>query len=91
MSSDLKSNRITSTGSVFGGPARVKAIYMASAATAGTVVLTNGNGGATIASLDTPASAADPVYLVFPEGGLLFPTSVYATITNTTSITVFYA
>lgn len=73
------------------GRCRVKAIYIVPSGTAGSVVLKDGgSGGTTIATLNTVASATQPTYMLFPGEGLLFRTSVYGTVANIGSVTVFY-
>ena len=92
MQTDVKAATVTSTGSVFGGPARVKAIYAVLASGAGSIVLNNGNGGTALISLTTPASATlNPMYIPLPGEGVRFTSSVYlGTLTNVTSLTVIY-
>jgi len=70
---------------------RVKAVYMVPSATAGSVVFKNGGAsGTTIMTLNTVASATQPTYLIFPGEGVLFSTNVHGTVTNVTSVTIFY-
>jgi len=70
---------------------RVKAVYMVPSATAGSVVFKNGGAsGTTIMTLNTVASATQPTYVLFPGEGVLFSTNVHGTVTNVTSVTIFY-
>lgn len=71
---------------------RVKAVYIVPSGTAGSVVLKDGgSGGSTVVTLNTVASATQPTYMILPGEGLLFSTSVYATLTSVGSVTLFYA
>ena len=90
--SDVKSTRLAGAGGdIFGGPARVKGVYIVSSGTAGSVVIKDGgSGGDTVCTLDTPA-AAGMVYMKLPEDGLRCATSAYATLSNVTAATFFYA
>jgi hypothetical protein len=55
------------------------------------VVITNGNGGATLANISTPTAAnAGSVYLILPGEGIQATTGAYGTVTNTTSTVLFY-
>lgn len=70
---------------------RIKGIYYTNGASAGSVVITNGNGGSTLLTLNTPAAAnADAVYLLIPGEGILAENGLYATVTNTASTIIFY-
>jgi len=71
--------------------ARVKAVYMIPTGTAGSVVFRDGgSGGTTLITLNTVASATQPTYLIFPGEGVLFSTNIHGTVTNVTSVTIFY-
>jgi hypothetical protein len=73
------------------GRVRVKAIYIIPAAGAGSVVLRDGgSGGAVKTTINTLASSTSPTYLILPGQGLLFNSDVHATVTDVTSVTVFY-
>jgi len=92
MSSDVKSTRVTASGAIFAGPARVKGIHIVAGATAGTVIIKDGgSGGTAICTIDTPALATETITMEIPCDGLRCETSVYATITNAGFVTVFYA
>ena len=70
---------------------RIKAIYAVCGAGAGSVVITDGNGGATLYDMATPAVAnCGYVYLIFPGEGILAQTGLYGTVTNTASTVIFY-
>ena len=73
------------------GRCRVKAIYIAPAAGAGSVVLKDGSAsGATKVTINTIASSTSTNYVLLPGEGLLFQTGVYADITDIASVMVFY-
>ena len=53
---NYRSAKVTATGNVGTGPARLIAIHAVCGGTAGSIVLKDGSGGATKLDLDTPAS-----------------------------------
>lgn len=70
---------------------RIKGIYYTNGASPGSVVITDGQGGSTLMTLNTPAAAnADAVYVLVPDQGVLAENGLYGTVTNTASITIFY-
>jgi hypothetical protein len=99
MQTDVKSTQpLTSTG-VFktqsnadcGFRTRIKGIYTVCGASAGSVVITDGNGGNTLLTLNTPTAAnAGSMYFLVPDQGILAENGLYGTVTNTASITIFY-
>jgi hypothetical protein len=68
---------------------RVKALALTHTAGAGSITITDGNGGATLFSF-TPAAAIGSMYMLFPGEGILAQTGVYVTTGTGTSATVFY-
>lgn len=91
MDTDVRSVKVTATGSVLAASTRVRKIVFVSTATAGSVVLRDGgSGGSVEVDIDTPAAAG--LHAVdFPANGTRFETDVHATLTNVSSMTVFYA
>lgn len=99
MQTDVKSTKpLTSTG-VFKTQsnadctfrARIKGIYAVCGADPGSVTISNGSGGDTLLTLNTPTSAnAGTVYMLVPSEGILAESGLYGTVVNTTSITLFY-
>lgn len=88
--SDVLAATVTATGNVVGSRQRVKGVYLIAGASAGSVVLrTGGAAGTTRLDLATPAGV-DEIYIPIPDQGILFETGVHATLTNVTSLTVFY-
>ena len=70
---------------------RLKGLYCTNGASSGSVVITDGSGGATLLTVNTPAAAnADGVYFLIPDQGILAENGLYGTVTNTASIVLFY-
>ena len=70
---------------------RIKGIYAVSGASAGSVLITDGVDGDSLITINTPTAAnAGSVYLLVPNEGILAQTGLYGTVTNTTSVVVFY-
>lgn len=93
MQTDVKSKHLNASGSVFGGPARVKGFSIcATASQAGTLVLKDGGSSGTVEiEIDIPANSnPNTFYTLVPGEGVRFTTNVYATLTNIASVTVFY-
>jgi hypothetical protein len=72
--------------------ARVKAIYIVPSGTAGSVSLKDGgSSGTSRLALATVASATQPTYLELPAEGIVFVNNIYVTVSNVTSVVLFYA
>ena len=83
--------QFTNQASATIGRARVKAVYIVPAATAGSIVFKDGGAsGTTVMTLNTVASATQPTYLILPGEGVLFSTNVYGDVTSIGSVTIFY-
>lgn len=92
MDSDLQSNRVTSSGSIYGGPGRVRAIAVLDGASAGTLTIRDGGASGTIVCvLDTPGSAAGTQWFNLPANGLRCSTSIYVEFDQAVGVTVFYS
>ena len=92
MNSDVKSTRVTSSGAIFAGPGRVKAISCLDGAVAGTISIRDGGAGGTIVlTLDTPGAATGTEYWEMPDNGIRCETSIYADFDQAVGVTVFYA
>lgn len=99
MQTDVKSTKpLTSTG-VFKTQSdadcafrtRIKGIYATCGASAGSVVITDGQSGSTLLTLNTPTAAnAGSIYMLVPDQGILAENGLYGTVTNTASVTIFY-
>ena len=70
---------------------RVKGIYVKNGASAGSVVVADGQGGDVLFTLQT-STAADTgdFYIPVPDQGVLAQSGLHGTLTNTASITIFY-
>lgn len=85
--SNIQAVTRTDDGSIYGSRARVKGIHCTTT-TAGSVVLKNGSGGATLLSVAIGANYSGNI--IIPQDGILFEDSVYLDLTNATSVTVFF-
>jgi len=86
--SDVKSKRVTATGSVGVGPARIRQIQLKTAAGTPRLTITDGNGGATVLDLDFNQSDTHSVNI--PSNGIRVGDIYVSTLTNITAATVFY-
>jgi len=94
MVSDVESQRLTASGTVFNGRARLRSFTIAvTASTVGNVQFRDGGAsGAILCEVDVPSTTTPNAFQVLlPGTGILFATTLYATITNATSVTTFYA
>lgn len=70
---------------------RVKGIYVKNGASAGSVVVSDGQGGDVLFTLETsPSADTGDFYIPVPDQGVLAENGLYGTVTNTASITIFY-
>lgn len=91
MASNVKSTRLTASGSIVERRSRLHGLYILAGATAGTVEIRDGGAsGTVILTINTPADATVPVYFDIPCGGMLGETNLYATITNAAAVTAFW-
>lgn len=91
MHSDYQSTRLAATGDIYGGPARIKGVYIVASATAGSIVIRDGGAsGEVLCTLDTPG-AAGMAYVDLGDGGLRCRSTAHATLANLTAATFFYA
>lgn len=87
---DVLAATVTATGDVVTSRTRAKALYLIAGSSAGSVVLrSGGSGGTTKLDIATPAGA-DDIHFFIPGEGILFENGIHATLTNITSLTVFY-
>lgn len=90
MSSDVLTKRVTGTGSLAVGPARVRQVQVLTGAGAGRLTVTDGNGGDTMLDIDFLQSDSHSVNI--PDDGIRFASDVYVSAaTNITAITFFYS
>jgi hypothetical protein len=99
MQTDVKSTKPLASTGVFKTQSnadctfrtRIKGIYAVCGTNAGSVVITDGNGGNTLLTVTTPNVAdAGTIYFLVPDQGILAENGLYGTVTNTASITIFY-
>jgi len=88
-SSDVKSKRITATGSLAVGPARIRQIQVLSTTGTPRLTITDGDGGSTILDLDFIASDSHSVNI--PDDGIRAGDVFVETLTNITAATFFYS
>ena len=86
--SDVKSKRITATGSVGVGPARIRQIQLKTAAGTPRLTVTDGNGGSTVVDLDFNASTTHSVNI--PSNGIRVSDINVSVLTNSDAVTFFY-
>ena len=86
--SDVQSKRVTATGSLAVGLARIRQIQLKTAAGTPRLTITDGTGGATVLDLDFNASTTHSVNI--PSNGIRVDDIFISVATNLTAITVFY-
>jgi hypothetical protein len=91
MQTDVKSNHLTASGTVFNGRTRLKSISYRGNGTDGYVRLRDGgSSGPILCELDVGTSDTFTIYVLIPGEGVLFQTSLYAELSNVLAVTVFY-
>ena len=93
MQTDVRSTHLNASGSIFAGRARIKGFSIcATASSAGTLVLKDGgSSGVSVVEIDIPSNSnPNSFYVAIPGEGVLCQTNIYATLTNISSVTVFY-
>jgi len=86
---------LTASGNIFAGPARVLGIYYVSNTTAGSIEITDGNGGTSLGKFATPLGAAvagdeTAFYIPIPGDGIRCEVNPYAVLTNVNKVTFIY-
>lgn len=90
MQTDVKAVSLAASGAATDARARLRGIVVEPGASAGSVVMKDGgSGGTTIMTVNTTAGG-ETFNVLIPAEGVLFATSMYATLTNC-KVTVFYA
>jgi hypothetical protein len=89
--SDIQTKRMTETGSLAVGPARVRQIQVLTTNVgAGRLTITDGDGGPTVLDLDFLTDDSHSVNI--PDNGVRCQSDVYiSAATNISAITVFYS
>lgn len=99
MQSDVKVTQPLTTTGVFKTQSnadftfrgRVKGIYIQNGASAGSVIVADGQGGNVLFTINTPTAAnSGDLYIPVPDQGILAEIGLYGTVTNAASITIFY-
>ena len=89
---DVNSTHRVSSGAVTTDRARLKSISYRGSGTAGFVKVRDGSASGTIlVELDVGTSDTFTIYVPIPGEGVLFPTSIYAQLSNVDAITAFWA
>ena len=86
--SDVKSKRITATGSLAVGPARIRQIQLKTASGTPPLTITDGSGGSTVLDLDFNASTTHSVNI--PAEGIRVSDVFVSAFTNVTAATIFF-
>jgi|TARA_A100001015_G_scaffold224681_1_gene253396 hypothetical protein len=86
--SDVRSKRITGTGSLAVGPARIRQIQLKTASGTPRLTITDASGGATVLDLDFNASDTHSVNI--PAEGIKVSDIFVSALTNITAATVFF-
>ena len=93
MQYDVKSAHTNTSASVVGFSTRIKGFSIcATASQTGTLQLKDGgSSGTVLLEVDIPSNSnPNSFYTLIPGEGIKFNTSVYATLTNIASVTVYY-
>ena len=88
MSSDVQAKRVTGTGSLAVGPARIRQIQVLSGSGTPRLTIKDGSAGATVLDLDLKASDVHAVNI--PDDGIRVSDIHVSTATALTAITIFY-
>jgi hypothetical protein len=86
--SDVRSKRITGTGSLAVGPARIRQIQLKTASGTPRLTITDASGGSTVLDLDFNASTTHSVNI--PAEGIRVSDIFVSTLTNITAATIFF-
>ena len=86
--SDVRTKRITGTGSLGVGPARIRQIQLKTASGTHGSLLQTATGGATVLDLDFNASDTHSVNI--PAEGIRVTDIFVGTLTNITAVTFFF-
>ena len=86
--SDVRSKRVTGTGSLAVGPARIRQIQLKTAAGTPRLTITDASGGSTVLDLDFNASTTHSVNI--PAEGIRVSDIFVSTLTNITAATIFF-
>lgn len=88
MQTDVKASEKTSSGTVYSGRARVKALTI-SFASGGTVSIKDGGSSGTVRWSFTAPAAAGAINVLLPGEGILCSTDVYIALSSATATVVY--
>ena len=87
---DIKTTRLTATGTIFAGPARVLGFYYVNDNAAGSITILDNTDSLAVFDIPTGATTAVVKTVVFPGTGLYCKTSAKATLSLVDMVTFFY-
>ena len=87
---NIKTTRLTGTGTIFAGPARVLGFYYVNDNAAGSIVINDDTTALATFDIPTGSSTAVVKTVLFPGTGLRCETSAKATLTTVDMVTFFY-
>ena len=87
---DIKTTRLTATGTIFAGPARVLGFYYVNDNAAGSITILDDSVCLGVFDIPTGATTAVVKTVVFPGPGLYCKTSAKATLSLVDMVTFFY-
>ena len=88
--SDIKTKRITSTGSLGVGPARIRQIHVKTGSGHPRLTVTDGSGGATVLDLDFADARTDTHSVNIPAEGIRVTDIFVGTLTTISAVTFFF-
>ena len=87
---DIKTTRLTGTGTIFAGPARVLGFYYVNDNAAGSITILDDTTSLAVFDIPTGATTAVVKTVIFPGTGLYCKTSAKATLSLVDMVTFFY-
>ena len=87
---DIKTTKLTATGTIFAGPARVLGFYYVNDNAAGSITILDDTTSLAVFDIPTGATTAVVKTVVFPGTGLYCKTSAKATLSLVDMVTFFY-
>ena len=87
---DIKTTRLTGTGTIFDGPARVLGFYYVNDNAAGSITILDDTTSIAVFDVPTGATTAVVKTVIFPGTGLYCKTSAKATLATIDMVTFFY-
>ena len=90
MQYDVKAAHIEATGTIVNQRTRLKAYHCISGGTAGDVIFRDGGSGGNLLLQFNIGTGTQPINMLIPGEGILFPTNIHVTLPATAKVTVFY-